>query len=190
VKDFPTKLLQLLSVTALAPALCAQTAPVSSPAPPSPPRVGRVSSAISAAISASLPPFAPVKVVPEKLGVTDETVIRMAEFVVTAPTLHLTDRETLNKLGLEQLLRQRYPGASFKGQDPYRSALPNYAALMYRDDIRLSRMNDLKQFSATLRAMGMTSDAKKLDKEIQHTFIRRPSWRDEGMDKSYNNGRR
>ncbi len=177
-------------MTVLAPALWAQTAPGPSAAPPSPPRAGRVSSAISAAISARLPTFAPAKAAPEKLEVTDDTVIRMPKFVVTAPTLHLTDRETLTKLGLEQLLRQRYPGASLKGQDPYLSALPNYAALMYRDDARLSRMNDLKQFAATLRAMGMTSDAKALDKEIQHIFIRRPSWRDEGMDKSYNGGRR
>ncbi len=116
--------------------------------------------------------------------------VQLPQVMVYAPKLVLPETEVTGKWGLEQLLRSRYPGASFKGQDPYNSMLPNYAALMYRDDRRLAAMEEFGRLVDTLKAMGQVSGSSELLQEMQGTFFRRPTWREEAMDRSYNGNRR
>lgn len=140
------------------------------------------------AINAGLPKYAPSKS-PEPVA---EGIISLPEFEVRDSKLVTpTDAEVLTKTGRTELLRKRYPGVSLKGQDPdNRQGTPNYAALMHQEEVRKARKQELTNFAETLRAVGDDSTSKALRKEIDRTFERRPSWREEGMDKAYNNGRR
>jgi hypothetical protein len=156
----------------------------------SPGGVQRVSPAISAAIVAGLPSFDLLKPPPAHPKVNGDGVIRMPKFVVYAPLLVLTEPVVAGKSGLEQLLRHRYPGASVKGQDPYQSKLPNYAALMYRDDERLARIKEFEHLADALKAIGENSESSDLLKEMRRTAWRRPTWLEDAMDRSYNNNRR
>jgi hypothetical protein len=170
--------------------LVAQEAPPSVALSRSPGGVQRISPAISAAIIAGLPSFDLLKPLPERPEVNDDGLIRLPKFVVYTPKLVLTEPVVTGKSGLEQLLRHRYPGASVKGQDPYQSQLPNYAALMYRDDERLARIKEFEHLADALKAIGEISESRDLLKEMRRTVWRRPTWLEEAMDRSYNNNRR
>lgn len=91
----------------------------------SPGAVQRISPAISAAIVAGLPSFDSLPPHPEHPEVHVDGVIPLPKFVVYAPKIVFTEPAVTSKSGLEHLLRHRYPGASVKDQDPYRSNLPN-----------------------------------------------------------------
>ena len=156
----------------------------------SPGAVQRISPAISAAIVAGLPSFDSLPSHPEHPEVHADGVIPLPKFVVYAPKIVLTEPAVTGKSGLEQLLRHRYPGASVKGQDPYRSNLPNYAALMYRDDERLARINEFKHLAGALKAIGEISEGRDLLKEMQQIVWRQPTPLEDAMDRSYNNNRR
>jgi hypothetical protein len=88
------------------------------------------------------------------------------------------------------LLRSRYPGASFRGQDPEGRRIPNYAALMYRDDERLRRIDELERVAEDLSRVGDKGAADTLRKEARIELRRRPDAREEAMDRSVNNDRR
>jgi len=117
-------------------------------------------------------------------------VIPLPRFVVYAPKIVLMEPAVTGKSGLEQLLRRRYPGASVKGQDPHQSKIPNYAALMYRDDEHLARINEFKHRADALKAIGEISEGSDLLKEMQRTVWRRPTPLEDAMDRSYNHTRR
>jgi hypothetical protein len=95
----------------------------------------------------------------------------------------LGEHEILTKKGLDDLLLKRYPGASLKGQP---DALDNYARLMYADDVRLDRVNHYQEQASILRDTGDKAASKELRAEVYRTFLRRPSWREEAMDKNVN----
>jgi hypothetical protein len=88
---------------------------------------------------------------------------------------------------LDELLLKRFPGASFKDQP---AELDNYARLMARDEVRLARLNQLKEVVNVLQATGDRAGSKELRAEIYQTFLRRPTWREEGMDRTVNRNRR
>jgi hypothetical protein len=145
---------------------------------------------MAAAIVAGLPPFNPFLANSEDGGSNVDGMVRLPKFLVYAPKLVLTEPEVMSKSGMERLLRKRYPGASFKGQDPYRSVFPNYAALMYREDIRLTQIDEFRRLTDTLKAVGDLSGSKELRKEMQSVFVRHETWQEDAMDRSYNNDRR
>lgn len=149
-----------------------------------------VSPRLSNAIAPGLPAYThdQVKVAaPSDLG----DVVQLPKMVVRAPRLPMFgERNLLSPDGFASLLRERYPGASLKGQDPEHSRIPNYAAMMYRDDNRLKQMNALDELADVLRRTGDLPGNKDLKAEIQRTFIRHEDWRTEGMDKSVNHWRR
>jgi hypothetical protein len=122
--------------------------------------------------------------------VEGDGVIRMPKFVVYAATPLLSEPVVIGKSGLALLLRHQYPGASVKGQDPFQSKLPNYAALMYRDDERLARISEFEHLAAALKAIGKSAESSDLLKEMQRTVWRRPTWLEDAMDRSYNGNRR
>jgi hypothetical protein len=99
----------------------------------------------------------------------------------------LSEREIYTQSGLDELLLKRFPGASFKNQP---KELDNYARLMYADEVRLARLNHLKEVVNVLRATGDVAGSKELRAEIYQTFLRRPSWREEAMDRAANRNRR
>jgi hypothetical protein len=152
-----------------------------------------VSSPISAAISAGLPKYKPGPV-DEKPTVSPEGVVQMPKFFVyTEKVPVFSERDLYSKDGFAALLRKKYPGASVRGQDPDRiegSVGPNYAALMYMEDKRLSQMKHFKDFADTLLRVGDVAGSKELNAEIRRTFSRRPDWLIDAMDRSANNGRR
>jgi len=151
----------------------------------------RASPQISAAISAGLPRFDQVPVAaPHREEPFDR--IALPPFVVEGIRVpKISPPELLTKAGMESLLRQRYPGASFRGQDPTMNGqVANYAALMYRDDLRLSRMAEMERLLAATSKTGDFTETKELESELQKTFMRGHDWRTEGMDKSVNHWRR
>jgi hypothetical protein len=151
----------------------------------------RASSQLSAAISAGLPRFDQVPVAtPHRIEPLDG--IALPPFVVEGTRIpKISAPELLTKAGMEALLRKNFPGASFRGQDPTMNGhVPNYAALMYRDDIRLMHMAEFQQALDSLVIGGDVAGAKKLKAELQKTFTRAHDWRTEGMDKSVNHWRR
>jgi len=69
-------------------------------------------------------------------------------------------------------------------------SVPNYAALMYRDDLRLKHMAEFDRVLDAIAIGGDLAGAKALKAEIQEIFVRPHDWRTEGMDKSVNSWRR
>jgi hypothetical protein len=170
--------------------LVAQDAAPSPALPRSEDKAQRISPTIAAAVVAGLSSFNPPAPLSESPKSAEEGVVQLPQVMVYAPKLVLPETEVTGKWGLEQLLRSRYPGASFKGQDPDQSMLPNYAALMYRDDKRLAAMEEFGRLVDALKAMGQVSGSSELLQDMQRTFLRRPTWREEAMDRSYNGNRR
>ncbi len=152
-----------------------------------------ISAPISAAITAGLPKYKP-GTVDDKPTVSPEGVVQMPKFFVyTDKVPAFPERDLYSKAGFAALLRKKYPGASVRGQDPDRiegNVAPNYAALMYMEDKRLSQMKYFKDFASALRRVGDVSGSKELNAEIRRTFSRHPDTLIDAMDKSANNGRR
>lgn len=122
-----------------------------------------------------------------------ETVTMLAKVVVTGSKPNIpkfSDWELLAKSGQSSYLKKHYPGATPSGDDPLTEKVPNYAALMLRDDTRQETIRKLEEVSELYRLSRDSEGDDRLNKEVQRSFIRRSDWRTEGMDKSYNNGRR
>ena len=151
----------------------------------------RTSPRLAAAISAGLPRF---KQVPVEIPHRDEPadLISLPPFIVEGSRIpNLPEPDLLTKAGMEALLRKHYPGASLRGQNPtMNGSLPNYAALMYRDDLRLQQMAEFGRALESAVVGGDLAGAKELKAELQDIFMRRNDWRTEGMDKSVNSWRR
>lgn len=121
-----------------------------------------------------------------------------SEEVVLLPKVEVRDKgpqlptgdAVLTLAGKAALLRARYPGATFRGQDAEGRVTPNYGALMYRDDKRLAQLQELEAAAEALLRAGNREQADELDKEAKIALRRRPSPRDEAMDRSVNNDRR
>ena len=60
---------------------------------------------------------------------------------------------------------------------------------MHRDEVRLRNLKDLTDLTETLKHMDRTEEAKRLEKEIDETFIRNLTDREKAMDRSANGGR-
>jgi hypothetical protein len=152
-----------------------------------------VSSPISAAISAGLPKYQRNEA-NDKSPVRSDDVLQMPKFFVYAEKVPaFSERDLYSKEGFAALLRKKYPGASVRGQDPDEiegRAGPNYAALMYMEDKRLSQMKHFKDFADTLLRVGDVAGSKELNAEIRKTFLRHPDTYIDAMDKAANNGRR
>lgn len=171
--------LLVLLICSAAPCLCAEAGAAARASPP-----------VSAAISAGLPRFEAVPIEAPQIKERFEGIALPPFIVKESQLLNLSERELLTKAGMEALLRERYPGASFRGQDPEHSHVPNYAALMYRDDLRLRRMAEFEQLLDSLAKAADPAETKQLKGELQKTFLRGHDWQIEGMDKSVNHWRR
>ena len=152
-----------------------------------------ISAPISAAISARLPKYKKSEA-DRKPPVSSGDAVSLPKFFVYAEKVPaFSERDLYSKEGFAALLRKKYPGASVRGQDPDRiegRAGPNYAALMYMEDKRLSQMKHFKDFADTLLRVGDVAGSKELNAEIRRTFFRHPDTYIDAMDKAANNGRR
>jgi len=169
-----------------------QTAPVAPASAGQTSATHSVSSPISAAIIAGLPKYKPGPV-DEKPTVSPDGVVQMPKFFVyTEKVPAFSERDLYSKDGFAALLRKKYPGASVRGQDPDRieGYVPNYGALMYSEDKRLSQMTHFKNFADILLRVGDVAGSKELNAEIRRTFSRHPDMFIDAMDRSANNGRR
>lgn len=139
-------------------------------------------------VLASLPKYE-AEALPSTSPGHHEGILAMPRLEIKAPRVQpFSEREIQTKSGRSEYLRTRYRGASYRGQDPENSVVPNYAALMYRDDKRLEQKSQLRRISeASAREGG--DDARRLSKDIKLMFIRRSDWRTEGMDRSLNHWR-
>lgn len=154
----------------------------------------RASPHISAAIRAGLPSFDSLPAEDTKPVETPSPDV--APEIVAMPKYIVRDRsgvdssEMMTNEQLKMLFKKLYPGATLPGNDPRTQLVPNYAELMYRDDLRLKAKSELETISAAVRASGDDKQAKELNKEIERAFLRGHNWRDEGLDKSVNGYRR
>jgi hypothetical protein len=151
----------------------------------------RASAHVSAAISAGLPRFDQVAPEAPHRGEPFDG-IALPPFKVEGIRIpKLSARALLSKTGMESLLRESYPGASYRGQEPtMNSRVPNYAALMHQDDLRLEQMADFQRVVDAMAKTGDPAGAKELEAVLQGAFLRSHDWRTEGMDKSVNHWRR
>jgi len=152
-----------------------------------------ISPPISAAISAGLPKYKPSEAHDKSSANPDDAVSLPKFFVYTEKVPAFFERDLYSKEGFAALLRKKYPGASVRGQDPDKiegSTGPNYAALMYMEDKRLSQMKHFKDFADTLLRVGDVAGSEELNAEIRRTFFRHPDTYIDAMDKAANNGRR
>ena len=94
-----------------------------------------MSAKISALLRATLPRYEAKPAVEEPAVVeVDDEVVELPKLIVTGDRPPIfSEREVQTKTGMAELVRKRYPGASFKGQP---DQCPNYARLMYADDER------------------------------------------------------
>lgn len=115
----------------------------------------------------------------------------MERVIVQGPKLPtFGELQLLTKEQRASLLKKRYPGAVVPMGDPLTETVPNYAATMLRDDQRLEKIKGLTDTAELYRLSGDHEGEKKIKLESQRSLIRRSDWRTEGMDRSYNNGRR
>ncbi|MFO1448348.1 MAG: hypothetical protein U1F61_28350 [Opitutaceae bacterium] len=147
----------------------------------------RSSARLSAEIRAGLPSFeaptAPAERPPSNALELPAVTVDVVRTVVPDETEVLTDA------ALSDLLLKRYPGASVKGQDPTdrgQIRIPNYAAVMYRDDLRLSRLETIQRIEAVHQRAGTLAPGNDLKTEIHRAFLRRPDPLTEVMDRSAN----
>lgn len=80
-------------------------------------------------------------------------------------------------------LVKKYPGLSVRGQPP---EVDNYAVLQDRDERRLAAMGHFKDLAQVIRVSGDSAEAAALDLEINRAFLRRPTWREDAMDRNIN----
>ena len=120
-----------------------------------------------------------------------EPAVLMDKVIVQGPKLPtFGELQLLTKEQRAALLKKRYPGAVVPMGDPLTETVPNYAATMLRDDQRQEKLKGLTDTAELYRLGGDSEGAKKIKLETQRSLIRRSDWRTEGMDRSYNNGRR
>ena len=124
---------------------------------------------------------------PEPVRVPED-VVEMADVFVDADRLGFSELGLLTRSGLQDLLRKRYPGATYRGQDPVNSKVPNYGALMLRDDVRQVQLQEIRALVSGAENGG-TADKSLMD-DLRRTQLRRMDWQTEGMDKSLNHWRR
>lgn len=147
----------------------------------------RTSARLSAEIRAGLPSFAAPAAPPER---PTSTALELPAVTVDVVRTVVPDAtQVLTDAALSDLLLKRYPGASVKGQDPTERGqvrVPNYAALMYREDIRLSRLETIQRIEAVHQKAGTLAPGNDLKTEIHRAFLRRPDPLTEVMDRSVN----
>ena len=154
---------------------------------------GAVSSHLTEAIRARLPAFKPAPPPPPPAAdaASADVPIILAKVVVNeqkVPTMG--EFQMLTKAGQAAYLPKQFPGAVVPGPDPLTESTPNYASQMLRDKRRLEALDKWSETVATLRATGDLAGSKRLNEEMQRALIRTYDWRDERLDRSYNNGRR
>jgi hypothetical protein len=155
-----------------------------------------VSAHISEAIRAQLPAFKPTPPPPPPsteagAAETGEIPIILERVVVheeKAPGM--SDFQMLTKAGQAAYLQKQFPGAVVPGGDPLTETRPNYASQMLRDKRRQEHLLNFSEAVATFRATGDVAGSNRLKEEMQRTLIRTHDWRDERIDRSYNNDRR
>jgi hypothetical protein len=162
-------------------------------------RDGRVVSAhLTEAIRAQLPAFKPVPpasptpVAAEvgALGKEDGPIILERVVVTEEKAPGMEEFQMLTKAGQTAYLQKLFPGAVTPLKDPLDESTPNFAAQMLRDKRREESLSKWSETIATFRAVGDVTGSNRLKEEMQRALVRSYDWRDERLDKSYNNGRR
>lgn len=160
-------------------------------------RSGRaISSHIAEAIRAQLPAFKPAPPPPPppaeagSAGGADIPVILEAVVVSEKKAPTMGEFQMLTKAGQAAYLQKQFPGAVVPGPDPLTETTPNYASQMLRDKRRLETLRHWGDAVATFRATGDITGSNRLKEEMQRALIRSYDWRDERIDRAYNNGRR
>lgn len=120
---------------------------------------------------------------PPSGGEKDPVILLPKEVVRAKPDRLPEPRDLYDPKAFRDSLVKRYPGLSFRGQP---ESMDNYAVLQERDERRLASMESLRKLSSTLRASGDTAGSDDLDREIERTFVRRPTWREDAMDRNIN----
>ncbi len=148
---------------------------------------------ITETIRAQLPTFKPSPPPAADAGAaaTSDVPIILARVVVTekkAPGME--EFQILTKAGQAAYLQKQFPGAVVPGKDPLDESTPNYAAQMLRDRRRLEARSRLGEAVETFRATGDLAGSARLKDEMQRALLRRYDWRDERLDRAYNNDRR
>ena len=152
---------------------------------------------VSAAFVMPLSVLAEGNTLPSSIsGITSpETAIRSTDEIILLPKMVVrepnapvfNEREIYTQRGMDELLKKRFPGATFTGQPPQ---IDNYAVLMYEDEKRLDGLNRYQGFADLIKASGDAAGGKELRNELNRTFIRSHDWKAERMDRSANGGRR
>lgn len=96
----------------------------------------------------------------------------------------------LTKAGQAAYLQKQFPGAVAPGPDPLTESTPNYASQMLRDKRRQEHLRKWGEAVETFRATGDLVGSARLKEEMQRALIRSYDWRDERIDRTYNNDRR
>lgn len=163
--------------------VCAETsAPVAEPA-----GTRLLSGKLSSELRAGLPSYHALErppVIAPSAAASDSRVLVLPKLEVSGARVLPDSRALTSKQGMEMFLRKRYRGASFKGQDPYHSHMANYAALQYQDDERVRQRKSFEVISESA-----TPD-DPLREIMDDAFLRRASWLEDAMDRSYNHDRR
>jgi hypothetical protein len=156
------------------------------------PKVRILSPHLKAAISSSLPNYAP----PTSPDANAPVAVDTANVVVLDPMIVTDERplvaaewDMLTNLGRADYLKKRYKGATVPG-DALTESTPNYATLMHREEVRLQRLKELDDITMDLRLAKDPAVTRKLKREIQRAQFRRSDSLTESMDKSHNNNRR
>ena len=157
-----------------------------------PTRIPIPASPVTNALRATLPTYNPSPAVPSLLAKSGPIApVLMDQMTVTGAKLPtFGEWQLLTPAGQAAYLKKHYPGASVPSGDPMIQSVPNYAAAMVRDDTRRENLRQLHDTADLYRLSGDLKGAKQLKLETQRALLRRPDWRTDGLDRSYNNNRR
>ena len=153
-----------------------------------------MSTRFTQAIRAQLPEFKPAPPTPAPFVAAAETgdvpIILELVVVTEKKVPKMEEFQMLTKAGQTAYLQKLFPGAVVPLSDPLDESTPNYAVQMLRDNRRKESQRTWGETVATLRATGDEAGSNRLKEEVQRALTRSYDWRDERIDKSYNNGRR
>lgn len=152
------------------------------------------SSYITEAIRTRLPAFTPLPPPPPvetPVPGSAEAVVLLAKVIVTEKkTPSMSEFQMLTQAGQRAFLNKEFPGMTVPVGDPLGESTPNYASLALRDKVRQTHIRNLEDTVGLYRFTGDVEGGKKLKEEMQRAVIRSYDWRDERLDRAYNNDRR
>lgn len=128
-----------------------------------------------------------IEKIPQRAPIIDKPdgdAVKMAPMIVVAPQRTLSAEQAVSAAGEAAEIKRKYPGASVLIGN-----LPDYGALMLREEKRLVVLKEMTSFADVLGSTGNIAASKELRTRVEEMFIRNSNALERAMERSANRGR-